>query len=156
MLQRTQIPGAESSRVPGHHLPPFFFIVMLWLVIAHSAVAAPPVPKAINLNFGIVLDDSNRIDSDELSVTGLNGAATIGGTGWNNALLRMSASGAPTIFTGATQGGSHIDLMESSGSDAGVDLTSVGGFFANFGNVSSSNGRLASSKVICSSAAANP
>ncbi len=102
--------------------------------------SGPPVTSAaISLNFGIALDDANRVDADEFSVLALSGAAAVGGAGWNNALLRASGPGAPTDFTTATQGGGHIDLIESSGSDAGVDLTSSGGFFANFANVSSPN-----------------
>jgi len=102
------------------------------------ALPALSTPDSLNINFGLTLDDANRVDADESSVVGLADAKTIDGNGWNNVLLN-SGFGVPTVFTTATQSGNHIDLVDATGTDAGIDLTSSGAFYSNFGNVSSPN-----------------
>lgn len=98
-----------------------------------------PLPATVNINFGIALNDANAVDAGESSIVGISGTVAVDGSKWNNVNLRASGAGAPTTFTAATQGGNHIDLNDSSGSDSGVDMTSDGGFYSNFGNSSSPN-----------------
>ncbi|MGB0993500.1 MAG: sialate O-acetylesterase [Akkermansiaceae bacterium] len=98
-----------------------------------------PLPATININFGIALNDANAVDAGESSIVGVTGAIPVDGSKWNNVNLRASGLGAPTMFTSSTQGGSHIDLNDSSGADSGIDMTSSGAFYSNFGNTSSPN-----------------
>lgn len=98
-----------------------------------------PIPASISVNFGIALNDANAVDAGESSIIGLAGTQTTDGTTWNNINLRASGAGAPSTFTAATQGANHINLNDSSGGDAGVDMTSSGSFYSNFANSSSPN-----------------
>ncbi|MCP5535753.1 MAG: PEP-CTERM sorting domain-containing protein [Akkermansiaceae bacterium] len=81
--------------------------------------------------------DNQAVDSGETSIVGITGTEAIDGSKWNNIKLRASGAGAPDVFITTTQGGNHIDLIDSSGGDAGVDLTSSGTLNSNYANVSS-------------------
>ncbi|NWK55057.1 hypothetical protein HW115_05515 [Verrucomicrobiaceae bacterium N1E253] len=98
-----------------------------------------PIPASISVNFGIALNDANAVDAGESSIVGMPGSQTTDGSKWNNINLRASGAGAPSTFTAATQGANHINLNDSSGADAGVDMTSSGSFYSNFANSSSPN-----------------
>jgi len=98
-----------------------------------------PLPATINVNFGIALNDANAVDAGESSIVGMTGTLPVDGSKWNNVNLAASGGEAPTTFTSATQSGSHIDLDDSSGTDAGVDMTSSGSFYSNFGDSSFPN-----------------
>jgi hypothetical protein len=101
------------------------------------ALAAAAEAKSICVNFTPIAGDGVDVDADESSVTGIAGAETVAGTGWNNIRTRNAgSSGDPAVFRGQTQGGNHIDLIGSDGADSGVDLTSAGTFFFNFSQVS--------------------
>lgn len=95
--------------------------------------------NTISVNLGISLNDANSVDTGETSTVGIDSGLSTDGSVWNNALLRATGAGSPTNFTTATQGGSHIDLNDSSGTDSGVNMTSSGSFYANFSNASGSN-----------------
>ena len=109
------------------------------LLLGLCSLAAFSHADTINVNLGIALDDANSVDAGEASTVGISSPLTHDGSLWNNVLLRPSGLGAPTSFTSATQSGSHIDLNDSSGTDAGVDMTSNGIFHANFSDSSGSN-----------------
>jgi hypothetical protein len=104
------------------------------------ALAATAEAKSISVNFTPVAGDGVDVDTDESSVTGIAGAETVAGTGWNNIRTRPAGTlGDPTVFRTQTQGGNHIDLIGSGGTDSGVDMTSSGTFYFNFSQVSNPN-----------------
>jgi hypothetical protein len=107
------------------------------LLLIASSLTASLDAKSISVNFTPVAGDGIDVDADESSVTGIAGAETVAGTGWNNIRTRSAgSSGDPAVFRAQTQGGNHIDLIGSDGADSGVDLTSAGTFFFNFSQVS--------------------
>jgi MYXO-CTERM domain-containing protein len=107
------------------------------LLIPVAFVPALATAASINVNLTPVAGDGIDVDADEFAVSGIVGAETVAGTGWNNIRTRPAgSSGDPTVFRAQTQGGNHIDLIGSDGADSGVDLTSAGAFFFNFSQVS--------------------
>ena len=95
---------------------------------------------SVNLTPSATVDNQN-VDPGETALVGIAGAdSTTDGANWNNITLSVGGTtGAPTTFPGATQGGNHIDLTDSTGSDSSVDMTSTGTFWSNYANVSSPN-----------------
>jgi len=106
------------------------------LGITSLSLSTFTLADTINVNLGITLNDANAIGAEESSTVGIGAQLTHDGSKWNNVLLRTTGAGAPTTFTAATQGSNHIDLNNSSGADAGVDMTSSGAFYSNFSNTS--------------------
>lgn len=99
---------------------------------------------SVSVNFSpLPTTDAETVNPGEVSVIGIPGTEAIDGGKWNNVRLRPTAtSGTPTNFIAATQGGNRIDLIGSSGSDSGINLTSTSsatGFFSNYGNSSNPN-----------------
>lgn len=93
--------------------------------------------KSISVNFAVQTNtDAEVVDVGESSVIGIAGSESVDGANWNNIDLRGTGSaGSPTVFTGATQGGNHLDLNDSTGTDSGVNLLSSGAFYSNYGDV---------------------
>jgi len=105
------------------------------LVLGSGAQAA-----SISVNFTPIAGDTVDVDADESSLVGVTGAETVSGSGWNNIRTRPAGSaGDPTEFRAATQGGNHLDMIDSTATDSGVNMTSSGTFFFNFGFVSNPN-----------------
>lgn len=95
---------------------------------------------SVNLSPNTTGVDNQSVDPGETSFVGIPGTESIDGSNWNNIDLRpQGTAGVPTTFTNATQGGNNLDLIDSTGLDSGVNLTSSGAFYANFANVSSPN-----------------
>lgn len=99
---------------------------------------------SVSVNFSpLPTTDAEAVDPGEISVIGIPGAEAVNGSKWNNIQLRPTAtSGSPSHFIAATQGGNHLDLLASSGTDSGINLSSASsptGMFSNYGNSSSPN-----------------
>jgi hypothetical protein len=110
------------------------------LLITGALFPALASAASISINFTPIAGDGVDVDADESSVIGIVGAVTVAGSGWNNIRTRPSGSlGDPDVFRSQTQGGNHIDLIGSGGTDSGVDMTSSGTFYFNFSQVSSPN-----------------
>lgn len=111
-------------------------LLALAILLPGAATAA-----SISVNMAVwPIVDNQVVDPGETALVGISGPESVDGTNWNNIDLRgAGSSGTPTVFTTATQGGNNIDLVDSSGADSGVDMTSSGLFFANFANTSTPN-----------------
>jgi len=90
-------------------------------------------------NFAIGTNDNNSVDPGEFAIVGTDatdtailGAANLDGGKWNHVLLG-SSSGPPTTFTGNTQGGNSITLLDTAGNNAGT-MTSSGSLYSNWSN----------------------
>ncbi len=114
----------------SQHLP----VVILALLVGGALGLSA---KSISVNLTPTAGDSVDVNADESSVIGISGAETVSGSGWNNIRTRPAGSlGDPTVFRAATQGGNHLDMIDSTTADSGVDMTSDGTFYFNFGSVS--------------------
>jgi hypothetical protein len=112
----------------------------LLLLLIASGLPLSLDAKSISINFTPIAGDGVDVDANESSVIGIAAAEMVAGTGWNNIRTRPAGTlGDPTVFRTQTQGGNHIDLIGSTGTDSGVDLTSSGTFYFNFSQVSSPN-----------------
>lgn len=111
---------------------------LILLLVTSSTVlglAATADATTISINFGIGDNDNNTVDNNETAVNGNPHAANVSGQYWNNIELRGSLNGQPNTFTGATQGGNSLTLIDDSGLSAAT-LTSNGDLHANFAAVS--------------------
>ncbi|BDS05300.1 hypothetical protein NT6N_03400 [Oceaniferula spumae] len=101
------------------------------------ALASFANAASISISFTGITNDANIINNDESSTIGLPGAETLAGNLWNNVQVKPGgAASDATTWVSNTQGGANIDVFDSSGADAGVDITSSGAFYSNQSNVS--------------------
>ena len=108
--------------------------LVLTTLLASAGVSAA---ASISISYTGITNDANIINNDESSTIGLTGAETQTGIRWNNIAVKTGgAAGSAANWLTLTQGGAHIDVIDSSGADAGVDITSVGTFYSNQSNVS--------------------
>ena len=111
-------------------------LVILSVLIAASAQAA-----SISINMAVDPAYSGlAVDPGQTSIIGISGTEAIDGSEWNNINLRNAGTaGKPTYFDNQTQGGNSLEMMDSSGANAGVAMTSSGAFYSAFANVSAPN-----------------
>ena len=112
-------------------------------VLAVVVAGLPASAGTIAGNFAIGTNDNNSIDAGESAIVGTDatdtailGADNLDGSKWNHLLLRNSTHGAPTIFTGNTQGGNSIALLDSDGNSAGTMTSAGGSFWSHWSNAS--------------------
>ncbi len=101
----------------------------------------PILAKSVGINFSTwPTVDAHAVNPGEISINGIAGTESVDGSKWNNIDLRgVDALGTPTVFTSATQGANHINLIDSTGADSAIDLTSSGAFYSNIAAVSAPN-----------------
>ncbi|MFD2158577.1 PEP-CTERM sorting domain-containing protein [Rubritalea tangerina] len=112
-------------------LPLTTFAIFTSPIVSHAA--------SISVNFAVSATVDNQVvDPGETALVGISAAESVDGSNWNNVSLRLAGNaGDPGTFRTNTQGGASISLIDSSGANAGVNLTSTGTFYTNYANVSS-------------------
>ena len=114
------------------------------VLLGFAALLSQADAKSISVSFSpLPTTDGEAVNAGETSVVGVIGTEAVDGSKWNNVNLRNAATaGSPTTFIAATQGANHLDLIDSTGADSLVDVTSTcaaGGFYANYANTSNPN-----------------
>ncbi|MGB0993268.1 MAG: hypothetical protein ACPG32_12485, partial [Akkermansiaceae bacterium] len=102
-----------------------------------SAGISISLGASISINFTGISNDANLVNNDESSTVGITDGETHAGNLWNNVAVKSGgAAGPANTWLTTTQGGSHVDVNDSTGADSGVDITSSGTFYSNQANVS--------------------